>query len=44
MKVVTAEDKHYHITASTRGFFVNHSTDEEFNPKVGTSSFSNNSR
>jgi protein TIF31 len=33
---VTAEDKHYHITASTRGFFVNHSTDEEFNPKVIT--------
>ncbi|XP_050028808.1 clustered mitochondria protein homolog isoform X1 [Dermacentor andersoni] len=31
--VVTLEDKRYHITASTRGFYVNESTEEEFNPR-----------
>ncbi|CAB0018212.1 unnamed protein product [Nesidiocoris tenuis] len=31
--VVTIEDKHYHITGCTRGFFLNQSTEEEFNPK-----------
>ena len=31
--VVTLEDKRYHITSSTRGFFINQSTEEEFNPK-----------
>ncbi|XP_015794639.1 clustered mitochondria protein homolog [Tetranychus urticae] len=31
--VVTLEDKRYHITASTHGFFVNQSTEEVFNPK-----------
>uniref|UniRef100_T1ITX2 Clustered mitochondria protein homolog n=1 Tax=Strigamia maritima TaxID=126957 RepID=T1ITX2_STRMM len=31
--VLTLEDKRFHITASTRGFFVNQSTEEEFNPK-----------
>ncbi|GFQ78441.1 clustered mitochondria protein homolog [Trichonephila clavata] len=31
--VVTAEDKRLHITASTRGFYINQTTDEEFNPK-----------
>src|ERR1700733_9132336 len=31
--VVTLEDKRYHITSSTRGFYVNQSTEEEFNPK-----------
>lgn len=31
--VITLEDKRYHITSSTRGFFVNESTEEEFNPK-----------
>ncbi|CAG2106044.1 unnamed protein product [Medioppia subpectinata] len=31
--VITIEDKRYHITSSTRGFFVNESTEEEFNPK-----------
>lgn len=31
--VVTCEDKQFHITSSTRGFYVNESTDEEFNPK-----------
>lgn len=30
---VTLEDKRLHITACTRGFYVNQSTDEEFNPK-----------
>ena len=33
------EDKHYHITASTRGFYVNHSTEEEFNPKPANPSY-----
>ncbi|XP_066302622.1 clustered mitochondria protein homolog isoform X3 [Branchiostoma lanceolatum] len=33
LSVVTAEDKHFHFTASTRGFFVNQSTQEIFNPK-----------
>lgn len=31
--VVTLEDKHLHITASSRGFYINQSTEEEFNPK-----------
>lgn len=31
--VVTLEDKRYHITASTHGFYVNQCTQEEFNPK-----------
>ena len=31
--VVTLEDKRFHITASTRGFYVNLSTEEDFNPK-----------
>ena len=31
--VITLEDKRYHITSSTRGFYVNESTEEEFNPK-----------
>lgn len=30
---VTLEDKRLHITACTRGFYVNQSTDEEFNHK-----------
>lgn len=30
---VTLEDKRLHITACTRGFYINQSTDEEFNPK-----------
>ncbi|XP_055951355.1 clustered mitochondria protein homolog [Argiope bruennichi] len=34
--VVTAEDKRLHITASTRGFYINQTTDEEFNPKPAT--------
>uniref|UniRef100_A0A146KTF4 Clustered mitochondria protein homolog n=1 Tax=Lygus hesperus TaxID=30085 RepID=A0A146KTF4_LYGHE len=31
--VVTIEEKHYHITGCTRGFFLNQSSEEEFNPK-----------
>lgn len=30
---VTLEDKRFHITACTKGFFLNQSTEEEFNPK-----------
>jgi len=39
LQVITAEDKHYHITASTRGFFVNQCTEEEFNPKSASPSY-----
>ncbi|GIY94979.1 clustered mitochondria protein homolog [Caerostris extrusa] len=38
--VVTAEDKRLHITASTRGFYINQTTDEEFNPKPASLSLS----
>lgn len=31
--VVTMEDKRYHISACPRGFYINQSTDEIFNPK-----------
>ncbi|XP_060085603.1 clustered mitochondria protein homolog [Ylistrum balloti] len=37
--VVTLEEKKYHITASTRGFYVNQSTDDEFNPKAAQQKF-----
>lgn len=36
--VVTAEDKRYHISACPRGFYVNQSTDDVFNPKPDTPS------
>ncbi|GLH03477.1 Clustered mitochondria protein homolog [Gryllus bimaculatus] len=36
--VVTLEEKHYHITACSRGFFVNQSSEEDFNPKPSTPS------
>jgi protein TIF31 len=36
--VVTLEEKHHHITACSRGFFVNQSAEEEFNPKPSTPS------
>lgn len=36
--VVTLEDKHYHISACSRGFYINQSTDQEFNPKAATPS------
>ncbi|KAK2873015.1 hypothetical protein Q8A67_022912 [Cirrhinus molitorella] len=33
LNVVTMEDRHFSITASTRGFYVNQSTTYSFNPK-----------
>ncbi|CAH1098461.1 unnamed protein product [Psylliodes chrysocephalus] len=36
--VVTLEDKHYHISACSRGFYINQSGSEEFNPKAATPS------
>lgn len=33
LHVVTAEDRHLHVTACARGFYVNQSTCEEFNPR-----------
>ncbi|XP_056586170.1 clustered mitochondria protein homolog isoform X2 [Triplophysa dalaica] len=33
LSVVTMEDRHFSVTASTRGFFVNQSTAYSFNPK-----------
>ncbi|KAJ8919802.1 hypothetical protein NQ315_006331 [Exocentrus adspersus] len=36
--VVTLEDKHYHISACSRGFYINQSGAEEFNPKPATPS------
>ncbi|KAH9512922.1 hypothetical protein Btru_037008 [Bulinus truncatus] len=33
LHVVTLEDKRYHITGCTRGFYLNQSTEDEFNPK-----------
>ncbi|XP_061418058.1 clustered mitochondria protein homolog isoform X1 [Lethenteron reissneri] len=36
--VVTAEDRHVSITASTRGFYLNQSTAEVFNPKSASPS------
>ena len=37
LHVITNEDKRFHITACTRGFFVNQSTDDVFNPKQDNS-------
>ncbi|XP_068246092.1 clustered mitochondria protein homolog isoform X1 [Palaemon carinicauda] len=37
--VVTLEGKHYHITASTWGFYLNLTTEEEFNPKPASPSY-----
>jgi len=39
LQIVTLEEKHFHLTASTRGFFVNHTTEEEFNPKMASPSY-----
>ncbi|XP_050311602.1 clustered mitochondria protein homolog [Anthonomus grandis grandis] len=36
--VVTLEDKHFHISACSRGFYINQSTVEEFNPKPASPS------
>ncbi|KAK3589135.1 hypothetical protein CHS0354_017102 [Potamilus streckersoni] len=32
--VMTLEEKKYHITATTRGFYVSQTSDDEFNPKA----------
>lgn len=32
--VLTLEEKRYHVTASTRGFYLNQSTEDNFNPKA----------
>ncbi|ESO91745.1 hypothetical protein LOTGIDRAFT_233341 [Lottia gigantea] len=32
--LMTLEDKKFHITASTKGFFINHSTEIDFNPQA----------
>ena len=37
--VVTLEDKRFHITASTRGFYVNQITEDEFNPRPAPSNY-----
>ena len=37
--VSTLEDKRYHITSSTRGFYVNLSTDQEFNPVAASPNY-----
>ena len=37
LHIITCEDKRYHITASVRGFYVNQSTDDVFNPKPDSS-------
>ena len=37
LHIITCEDKRYHVTASTKGFFVNQSTDDTFNPKAENS-------
>ncbi|KAK2711731.1 clustered mitochondria protein homolog [Artemia franciscana] len=31
--IITMEDKRYHVTACSRGFYLNQSSDDEFNPK-----------
>nr|XP_023018893.1 clustered mitochondria protein homolog [Leptinotarsa decemlineata] len=36
--VVTLEDKHYHISACSRGFYINQSGAEDFNPKPASPS------
>ncbi|XP_011307260.1 clustered mitochondria protein homolog [Fopius arisanus] len=38
LQVITLEDKQYYLTACARGFFVNQSTKETFNPKPSTPS------
>ncbi|XP_026327477.1 clustered mitochondria protein homolog [Hyposmocoma kahamanoa] len=36
LHVVTLEDRHFHITACPRGFYLNQSTEEVFNPRPCT--------
>ncbi|XP_045536704.1 clustered mitochondria protein homolog isoform X2 [Papilio machaon] len=38
LHVVTLEDRHFHITACPRGFYLNQSTDEVFNPRPSSPS------
>ncbi|KAH0561474.1 clustered mitochondria protein homolog [Cotesia glomerata] len=38
LQVITLEDKQYYVTACARGFFVNQSSKETFNPKPATPS------
>lgn len=37
--VVTMEDKRFHISACPRGFYVNQSTDDDFNPRPNNPSY-----
>ncbi len=37
--VVTLEEKRFHITASSRGFYINQSTEQEFNPKPSSPNY-----
>ncbi|XP_033247950.1 protein clueless isoform X1 [Drosophila miranda] len=37
--VITMEEKRYHISACSRGFFINQSTDDTFNPKPDNPSY-----
>merc|ERR1719188_2039625 len=37
--VVTLEEKRFHITAATRGFFINQSTEHEFNPRASSPNY-----
>ncbi|ROT81544.1 hypothetical protein C7M84_025309 [Penaeus vannamei] len=37
--VVTLEGKHFHITASTWGFYLNQTSEEEFNPRPANPSY-----
>lgn len=37
--VITMEDKRFHITACPKGFYINQSTDEVFNPKPDNPSY-----
>ncbi|KAG5682061.1 hypothetical protein PVAND_011446 [Polypedilum vanderplanki] len=37
--VVTMEDKRFHISACPRGFYVNQTTDDEFNPRPNNPSY-----
>lgn len=38
LHVITLEDKHYHISACPRGFYINQSTEDIFNPKPASPS------
>ncbi|XP_048478328.1 clustered mitochondria protein homolog isoform X3 [Plutella xylostella] len=38
LHVVTLEDRHFHITACPRGFYLNQSSEEVFNPRPSTPS------